>query len=160
VNPDSAVQNSQNRVGPFQNFQPYLYWSKSPAVDAKQGFVTFSFSTGFQGAQCPCETIFTCCRRSKASCKARLRRSRQPLAGQSRRNEPYTTRRQVTWLADANLAARQTFGIAEINRGRFDGSRTAVRWVNALNQPMAGHGYLGRRTGICPRPGRLTPPAA
>ncbi len=48
--PDSAVPSSQNRVGPFQNFQPYLYWSKSPPADPKQGFVSFSFSTGFQGA--------------------------------------------------------------------------------------------------------------
>jgi hypothetical protein len=59
--PDSAVPSSQNRVGPFQNFQPYLYWSKSPAADAKQGFVSFSFSTGFQGPTSS-EIISMCCR--------------------------------------------------------------------------------------------------
>lgn len=48
--PNSAVANSQIQVGPFKNFQAYLYWSKSPAIDPKQGFVSFSFISGFQGA--------------------------------------------------------------------------------------------------------------
>jgi hypothetical protein len=36
-----------NTAGPFGNFQPYLYWSKSAAADPKQGFVSFPFNTGF-----------------------------------------------------------------------------------------------------------------
>ena len=48
--PNTAVPILTNTVGPFRDFQPYLYWSGYPAADPKQGFVSFSFNTGFQGA--------------------------------------------------------------------------------------------------------------
>jgi hypothetical protein len=46
--PNTAVRIPPNKVGPFNDFQPYLYWSGSPAADPKQGFVRFSFNSGFQ----------------------------------------------------------------------------------------------------------------
>lgn len=48
--PNTAVRIPANTVGPFKDFQPYLYWSGSAAADPKQGFVSFSFNSGFQGA--------------------------------------------------------------------------------------------------------------
>jgi hypothetical protein len=48
--PNTAVHIPSNKVGPFNDFQPYLYWSGSAAADPKQGFVSFSFNSGFQGA--------------------------------------------------------------------------------------------------------------
>lgn len=46
--PDTAVPIPPNSVGPFINFQPYLYWSQSSRGGG--GFATFSFNTGFHGA--------------------------------------------------------------------------------------------------------------
>jgi hypothetical protein len=48
--PNTAIHIPANTVGPFHYFQPYLYWSGSPAADPKQGFVSFSFNSGFRGA--------------------------------------------------------------------------------------------------------------
>jgi hypothetical protein len=60
---------------------------------------------------------------------------------------------QITWLADANLAARQTFGIAEVNSDGSMDHETAVRWVSALN-----HGaYLGRTDWDLPDTGPTDP---
>jgi len=138
--PDSAVPSSQNRIGPFQNFQSYLYWSKSPAAEPKQGFVSFSFSTGFQGANVLRNFLYV----------LPVIKNKLPGtdSGSHLQTKPggatvYDPIAQVTWLADANLAARQTFGIAEINRDGAMDHETAVRWVEAMNRADSGHGYLG-----------------
>jgi hypothetical protein len=141
--PDSAVPNSQNRVGLFQNFQPYLYWSKSAAADPRQGFVSFSFSTGFQGANVFRNYLYVL-----PMIKDKLPGT-PPGSGSKLQANPggatvHDPISQVTWLADANLAATQTFGIAEINRDGAMDHETAIRWVAALNQADGGHGYLGQ----------------
>jgi hypothetical protein len=140
--PDSAVPSSQNRVGPFQNFQPYLYWSKSAAADPKQGFVSFSFSTGFQGANVFRNYLYVL-----PMIKGKLPGT-PPAPGSHLQANPdgatvYDPIAQVTWLADANLAARQTFGIAGVNRDGAMSHDTALRWVEAMNQAGGGRGYLG-----------------
>jgi hypothetical protein len=141
--PDSAVPNSQNQVGPFQNFQPYLYWSKSPAADPKQGFVSFSFSSGFQGANVWRNYLYVLpmiagkLPGTPAAPNNRL----QANPGGTTVYDPIA---RVTWLADANLASRQTFGLAEINPDGAMDHETAVRWVQALNQADGGRGYLGQ----------------
>jgi hypothetical protein len=63
----------------------------------------------------------------------------------------------ATWLADANLAATTTFGVAGINQ---DGSmtwQTALNWVAAMNKfdngPDKPQGYLGHNNWTLP----LTP---
>src|SRR5271156_1201783 len=50
---------------------------------------------------------------------------------------------KVTWLADANLAATQTFGVSNINKSGSMDYATAVRWVAAMNKFDHGAGYLG-----------------
>jgi hypothetical protein len=150
--PDSAVPSSQNRVGPFQNFQPYLYWSKSAAADPKQGFVSFSFSSGFQGANVFRNYLYVL-----PMIKGKLAGT-PPASGSHLQANPggttvYDPIAQVTWLADANLAARQTFGMAKINRDGAMDHETAIRWVEAMNQADGGRGYLGQTAWDLPETG-------
>jgi Protein of unknown function (DUF1566) len=143
--PDSAVPSSQNRVGPFQNFQPYLYWSKSAAADPKQGFVSFSFSTGFQGANVFRNYLYV------------LPMIKGKPAGAPASATVYDPVAQVTWLADANLAARQMFAIAGINRDGAMDHDTAIRWVEAMNHADGGRGYLGQMAWDLPETGPSDP---
>jgi hypothetical protein len=48
--PGTAVPVHGGTAGPFNNFQPYLYWTNTVAADAAQGYRTFSFNTGWQGS--------------------------------------------------------------------------------------------------------------
>ena len=43
----------------------------------------------------------------------------------------YDARLGVTWLADANLAAKETFGVPNVNKSGSMNYATAVRWVMA-----------------------------
>jgi hypothetical protein len=154
--PDSAVPPSQNRVGLFQNFQPYVYWSKSAAADPKQGFVSFSFNTGFQGANVFRNYLYVL-----PMIKGKLPGT-PPGTGSHLQANPggatvYDPIAVVTWLADANLAARETFAIAEINRDGAMDHETAIRWVAALNQADGGHGYLGQTNWDLPETGPPDP---
>jgi hypothetical protein len=54
----------------------------------------------------------------------------------------YDARLKVTWLADANLAAKQTFDVPNINKSGSMNYATAVHWV-AANASDGGAGYLG-----------------
>ena len=45
--PNTAAPIPNEAAGPFNNFQPDLYWSQSPGMG---GNATFSFNSGFQGA--------------------------------------------------------------------------------------------------------------
>ena len=47
--PNTAVPILHSAAGPFRNLQPYLYWTKTAAGDLT-GFHTFSFNTGWTGA--------------------------------------------------------------------------------------------------------------
>jgi hypothetical protein len=154
--PDSAVPSSQNRVGPLQNFQPYLYWSKSAAADPKQGFVSFSFSTGFQGANVFRNYLYVLpmIRGKLPGTPAASGSHLQANPGGTTVYDPIT---QVTWLADANLAAQQTFGLSEINRDGAMDHDTAVRWIEAMNQADGGRGYLGHTDWDLPETGPPDP---
>ena len=47
--PNTAVPIPVKAAEPFRNIQPYLYWTRTSA-GATQGNTTFSFATGWQGA--------------------------------------------------------------------------------------------------------------
>ena len=47
--PNTAVPIPDKPIGPFHNFQPYLYWSKTSNANTN-GFHTFSFNTGWSGS--------------------------------------------------------------------------------------------------------------
>ncbi len=141
--PNTAVRIPANKIGPFNDFQPYLYWSGSPAADPKQGFVSFSFNTGFQGANVPLNYLYVL-----PMIKGKLPGT-PPATGKGLEVNPggqtvYDPVAQVTWLADANLAAKQTFGVANINPDGSMEHATAVQWVAAMNKADHGRGYLGQ----------------
>jgi hypothetical protein len=141
--PDSIVQALTNRVGPFGNFQPYLYWSKSPAADPKQGFVSFSFTAGFQGANVWRNHLYVLpmINGKLPTATATAVENLQVNPGGQTVYDPIA---RVTWLADANLAAKQRFGVAGINQDGSMDHATAVEWVNAMNKAEGGRGYLGQ----------------
>jgi hypothetical protein len=141
--PDTAVRIPTNTVGPFNDFQPYLYWSGSPPADPKQGFVSFSFNTGFQGANVTLNYLYVL-----PMIKGKLPGTPPPTDKGLEVNPDgqtvYDPVAQVTWLADANLAAKQTFGVAGINPDGSMEHSVAVQWIAAMNKADQGRGYLGQ----------------
>lgn len=141
--PSTAVQIPGSTTGPFGNFQPYLYWSKSAAANPTQGFVSFSFNTGFQGANVSRNQLYVL-----PMIKGKLAATPPPANGTRLQLNPggqtvYDPVSDVTWLADANLAAKQTFGVSGISPDGSMDHNTAVLWIDAMNKADNGHGYLG-----------------
>ncbi len=56
----------------------------------------------------------------------------------------------ITWLADANLASKKTFGVQGINRDGSMDYQTAVNWVRAMNAYDHGKGYLDHNDWMLP----------
>ena len=48
--PGTAVAVPDVSTGPLHDFQPYLYWTATQAKKQSQGYETFSFNTGWSGA--------------------------------------------------------------------------------------------------------------
>jgi hypothetical protein len=69
----------------------------------------------------------------------------------------YDPNLKVTWLADGNLARKQTFGVSNINKSGSMDYATAVRWVEAMNKADGGRGYLGQRDWQLPETGLSDP---
>jgi hypothetical protein len=107
--------------------------------------VSFSFSTGFQGANVFRNYLYV------------LPMIKGKPAGAPASATVYDPVAQVTWLADANLAARQTFAIAGINRDGAMDHDTAIRWVEAMNHADGGRGYLGQTAWDLPETGPSDP---
>jgi hypothetical protein len=150
--PNTAVHMPANKVGPFSDFQPYLYWSGSAAADPKQGFVSFSFNSGFQGANVWRNYLYVL-----PMIKGKLP-GVPSTTGKGLEVNPggqtvYDPIAQVTWLADANLAAKQTFAVADINPDGAMEHTAAVQWVAAMNRADGGRGYLGQRNWQLPETG-------
>src|SRR5450432_1128117 len=57
-----------------------------------------------------------------------------PLVPAANGQTVYDPNLKVTWLADGNLAGKQTFGVSNINKGGSMDYATAVRWVDAMNK--------------------------
>ncbi len=55
----------------------------------------------------------------------------------------YDIDRDITWLADANLAASNTFGVPDIAADGTMNFFTALSWIGHLNISNGGAGYLG-----------------
>jgi hypothetical protein len=154
--PNTAVRMPANKVGPFRDFQPYLYWSGSAAADPKQGFVSFSFNSGFQGANVWRNYLYVL-----PMIKGKLPAT-PAAAGAGLQVNPggqtvYDPIAQITWLADANLAAKQTFGVADINPDGSMEHAAAVEWVAAMNKADGGRGYLGQTNWQLPETGPPDP---
>ena len=146
--PNTAVPMPANTVGDFSDFQPDLYWSGTPGGQSGGGYATFSFNTGFQGAN-TAENFLYVLPMIPGSIT-------QPAPGTDLQlsadgQTVYDPRTNVTWLANANLAAVRTFGLRycdnpttpKICVNRQDGSMT---WdaANEFVKRMNDSSYLGR----------------
>jgi hypothetical protein len=104
--PDTAVPITNGDVGPFRNFQPYLYWT------AKVG-PTFSFNTGWAGQNIAKHDMYVL---------PMLVGNPFGIAGSGNGLFPgdggavvYEPSAGVTWLAYADLAKSETFGLSGID---------------------------------------------
>jgi len=106
--PNTAVPIPDEAAGPFGNFQPYIYWSSTSA--GSQGYLTFSFNTGFHGANTGPNFMYLL-----PMIPGKLPGT-PPAAGSGLQVNPggqtvYDPVTNVTWLADANVAASDPFGL-------------------------------------------------
>jgi len=106
--PNTAAPIPANAAGPFSNIQPYLYWSQSSAGPTS-GNYTFSFATGWQGANTLPNFLYLL-----PMIPGKIPGS-PPAAGSSLQVNSngtiYDPMTDVTWLANANLAAANSFGL-------------------------------------------------
>jgi hypothetical protein len=108
--PNTAVPIPNNTAGPFSNLQPYLYWSSSAGASAQQGNATFSFATGWQGANTLPNFLYLLpmIPGKLPGTPAATGTGLQVNPGGQTVYDPITN---VTWLANANLAAANSFGL-------------------------------------------------
>jgi hypothetical protein len=148
--PNTAVPIPPNRVGPFRNFQPELYWSDSQNTS---NITDFSFATGSQDGGNGDDFLYVL-----PMIPGKLPGT-PPAHGMGLQLNPdgqtvYDPMTIVTWLADANLAASNTFGLPRCqspttpaNCVAQDGSMrdaTARMFVANMNAYDNGAGYLGQ----------------
>jgi hypothetical protein len=169
--PDTAVPIPYNTVGPFSNFQPYLYWSDTPSghkdcTDDCNGFSTFSFNTGWSGSnvdghymyvlpmipgKLSCTNIY--CPKYHATGVNRLKVDADGLTvyDPDAVYDPTTGAKGVTWLANADLARTIRFdaqctkpdGAKCIDRDGSMTHTTALKWIADMNA-YQGVGWLGQ----------------
>jgi uncharacterized protein (TIGR03437 family) len=106
--PNTAVPVGANTVGPFNNLQPYLYWSQTSA--GGDGYNSFSFDNGYVGANTAPNFLYVL-----PMIPGKIPGT-PPSTGQGLQVNPggdtvYDPVANVTWLANANLAATDTFGL-------------------------------------------------
>jgi len=109
--PNTAVPIPANTAGPFSNVQPYLYWSQSvSSAGASSGNATFSFATGWQGANTLPNFLYLwpMIPGKLPGTPAATGTSLQVDPGGATVYDPVTN---ITWLANANLAATNAFGL-------------------------------------------------
>jgi hypothetical protein len=105
---NTAVPIPNQTTGPFNNFQPYLYWSQTSANGT--GYATFSFNTGFHGSNTVPNYLYALpmIQGKIAGTPAATGKGLQVNPGGQTVYDPVMN---VTWLANANLAATNTFGL-------------------------------------------------
>ena len=105
--PNTAVPIPATTAGPFSNLQPYLYWSSSNGASASQGNSTFSFATGWQGANTLPNFLYLMpmIPGKLPGTPAASGTGLQVNPGGQSVYDPVTN---VTWVANANLAASNT----------------------------------------------------
>jgi hypothetical protein len=146
--PNTAVPIPPGKIGPFRNFQPYLYWSLTGkargqrALRRENGDHTFSFNTGWQGGNVSDHVMYV------------LPMIEGPLPGTTPGKGSelqasidgeavYDPIANVTWLANANLAAEMRFGVSGIAADGAMARTTATLFIDAMNRYNR-KGYLGQ----------------
>jgi hypothetical protein len=143
--PDTAVPIPPNQVGPFINFQPNVYWSDSPGGNPNSlpcTIANFSFASGAQGGGCGGDF-----KDVLPMIKGELLGVPLPSGSELYVNpggaSVYDPETDSTWVADANLAKRETFGLPRCKHApdktpcvAYDGSmnlESAKAWIDAMN---------------------------
>jgi uncharacterized protein (TIGR03437 family) len=108
--PNTAVPIPNNTVGPFSNFQPYLYWSGTAGASANEGNETFSFATGWQGANTLPNFLYLL-----PMIPGKMPGT-PPAPGMGLQVNPggqtvYDPVTDITWVGNANLAATNPFSL-------------------------------------------------
>jgi len=147
--PNTAVPVPNIPAGPFINLQPYLYWSSSNGGSPQSGNATFSFATGWQGANTLPNFLYLL-----PMLPGKLPGSPAPtgtgLQVSADKQTVYDPMTDVTWLANANLAATNTFSLPRCTDPLTpslcvaqDGAMTyasAVQFITNMNAAV----YLGQ----------------
>jgi len=107
--PNTAVPIPNNTVGPFSNLQPYLYWSATNA-GANEGNATFSFATGWQGANTLPNFLYLL-PMIPGKIPGTPRAAGTGLQVNPGGQSVYDPVTNITWVANANLAATNAFGL-------------------------------------------------
>lgn len=138
--PDTAVPIPASNTGPFNNVQPYLYWSGNLSTDAAKGYLTFSFESGWQGENIDKHYLYVLpmIKGKLPGAPAVNGTGLQVSADGQTVYDPMT---DATWLANANLAKTQPFNAQCTNADgslciNADGSMshtTAMNWINGMN---------------------------
>jgi hypothetical protein len=147
--PRAVVTISANSVGPFKNLQPNLYWTLESSPTNKNGYGTFSFNTGAHMSNVDRNYFFVL-----PMIKGKLPGTPQ-VVGKGLQVNPdgetvYDPVADVTWAADANLAATNRFGVpAKDTNGVANFSPTggithtaALAWIQGMN---SGSGYANQK---------------
>ncbi len=144
--PNTPVPIPNQPVGPFTNFQPYSYWAQSSTAQ------TFSFNSGYVGSNTQTDFLYVL-----PMIPGKLPGT-PPATGAGLQVNPggqtvYDPIANVTWLANANIAATNAFGLPPcktFNTPRLcvapDGAMntgSAVQFVANMNT-YNGTGYLGQ----------------
>jgi hypothetical protein len=153
--PNTAVPIPTSTAGPFANFQPYLYWSGTEPPDST-GRATFSFSSGFHGSNTLPNYLYVL-----PMIQGRIAGTPAP-SGTGLQVNPggqsiYDPVSDVTWTANANLAATNAFGLPACTKQgtpnlcvSADGAmnwNSAAQFITNMN---AGTGYLGQKSWAMP----------
>jgi hypothetical protein len=153
--PNTAVPIPPNRVGPFSNFQPNLYWSQSFAGGLSGNIAAFSFASGAQDGSTENDFL------DVLPMIPDKIPGTPPATGTGLEVNPggqtvYDPVAIVTWLADANLAAtaHDMLGLPLCETPKtpkycvaIDGSMdyaSAGQLINNMNAFDNGAGYLGQ----------------
>ena len=152
--PASAVGIPIAGTGPFDDFQPYLYWSNTQVPSKRQGlpggFDTFSFNTGWAGENQANHYMYVL---PVLPGNPFGGTGHSGLESVDAGKAVYEPRADVTWLADADLPKTEPFDYSsEIDLE--DGSmmqQTAASWVGALRTSK----WLGQKRWLLPSPKQL-----
>ena len=147
--PNTAVPVPNDSVGPFSNIQPYLYWSSTATASASEGNETFSFATGWQGANTLPNFLYLLpmIAGKLPGTPSATGTGLQVNPGGQTVYDPITN---ITWLANANLAATNTFGLplctSPTSPALCVAQDGAMTWASATQflVNMNNAAYLGR----------------
>jgi uncharacterized protein (TIGR03437 family) len=105
--PATAVPMPANTAGPFSNIQPYLYWSQSPSSG---GNATFSFATGWEGANVVPNFLYVW-PMIPGKIPGSAAATGNGLQVSADKQSVYDPMTNITWPANANIAATNPFGL-------------------------------------------------